>query len=269
VGWDHAAPRDALPLARESAERALAIDDSIGMPHGVLAYCKQVLDWDWERAGELHHRALELDPTDAMIRQAYCLFLIPTGRIEVAIDEASLGAELDPLSGASTHFLGIVLAQSGHWEEARLAHEKALELDPSRGWTLITLGICKLRSGARDRDDALTDIRQGVDLVRRHAPVLSTAAVGYAMAGEASEARAILQELKRRSESEWVSPYKLARIHAALGDTDTAFEWFNRALDERDGQVYWIHYDYATESLRADPRFHDILERMGLSSYAP
>jgi Flp pilus assembly protein TadD len=204
---------------------------------------------------------------NALIHQGYGTVLIQTGQIEAAIDEARRAAELDPLSAGAAHDLAIKLAWAGMWDEARVANERALELDPDRGWAYITLAQSELMTDARDIADVLARLQRGVELTRRYPPAVGSAAIGYAIAGRLREARAMLEELRSRAEREYVSPYYLTRVHAQLGDIDDAFAWLDRALEARDVFTYFMHYDFATESLRSDPRYHAIVERMGLTPY--
>jgi TolB-like protein/Tfp pilus assembly protein PilF len=267
VAWGYAPARDALSLARTSATRALEIDDSIGIAHALLAYCAQMLDWDWAGARRLYDRALACDPANALCRSAYGTFLIQMGQLREAIEEARRAAELDPLSAAAAHDLGIKLTWAEEWDEALLASERAVECDPTRGWALITLAHCKLRADRCDYDEVVDLLKRGSDMAGRHAPVIGSAAVAYAMAGHEGETRAILEELKSRSEDEYVSPYFIARIHAELRESDEGFLWFDRALDARDPMLYIMHFDYAIESLRNDPRYHAIVGHMGLAPH--
>jgi serine/threonine-protein kinase len=269
AAWLLARPRTFLPLARAAAERALELDDSIALAYGMLAFVKHVLDWDWEGAATLYARALDLDPHDSLISQAYCNYLLFTCRPEEAIAVARRAVELDPMSAGASHALGIQLVMTRRWQEAEAALAKTLSLKPNRGEVLVALaGVELLRLGF-DNQAALARLMRGVDVSNRDGPSLAFAARHLAKAGRRDDANAMLSELEHRlrQQEEYVSPYCMARIHAAREDPDTAFAWLDKALDERDSVLQFVHGDYALDELRSDPRYHAIIERMGLTKY--
>jgi TolB-like protein len=269
VAWGLARPRTFLPLARAAAERAIEIDDSIGLTYGMLAYVKHVLDWDWDQAGELYARALELDPHDSLIHQAYGNYLFFTRRPTKAVTEARRAAELDPFSAGAASTLSGFLILTQRWEEAQTVAEKILSLEPSRAEAHSMVGTVRLLLSNYEDQAALALVRRGIEMGAGRNPGLLAAAVRSLFnSNRGDEANAILSELKHRADrGEYVGPYFVARIYTAIAQIDEAFSWLHRALDEHDPTLYWIHDDWTLDSLRSDPRYAAIIERMGLTKY--
>jgi hypothetical protein len=133
----------------------------------------------------------------------------------------------------------------------------------------LTMASVQLIRSGYDNQGALARLMRGIELTNRHWQSLAFATRHFAKAGRKDDANTMLRELEHRiqQQEEHVSPYCMARIHVALDDTDAAFVWLDKALDERDSMLQWIHGDYALEDIRPDPRYAAIIERMGLTKY--
>jgi TolB-like protein/Tfp pilus assembly protein PilF len=268
VAWGLARPRTFLPLARTAAERAVEIDDSIGLACAMLAAVKHILDWDWEGAGELYARALELDPHDALIPQAYGDYLLFTGKPEEAVAVARRAVELDPLSAGAASNLAAFLVLTRQWREVEAAWDRTLSLDPSHALAHVSQGAIRYILTNHEDDTALAQVRKGVALANGHPTVLAVAARTFRRAGLVDDANAILDELKLRiQQGAWASPYFIAQSFAVGSEIEDAFTWLGMALEERDPLLYWIHDDFTLDPLRSDPRYAAIIERMGLTKY--
>jgi len=265
LGWDlfgGLAPREALPIAKAAAVRALEKDDSLAEAHNSLAWTKLVFDWDWAGAESEFKRAVELNPGYAVAHQWYAECLAGIGRYEEASVEAKQALELDPLSLMINILAGWILYFDRQNDQAIERFRKTLELDPNfwvAHWTLGRAYEQKMMFA-----EAIAELRRAIALSA--GSPLSLAALGhaYAVSGQTIEAQNVLAQLKESSEKRYVSPYSIATIYAGLGEKDQAFRWLERAYEERSGWLIWLRAEPVSDPLRPDPRFQDLLRRIGL-----
>ena len=253
--------REALPKAREAAERALELNPSLAEAHTALAITRWMYDWDWEGAGRAFRRAVGLSPNYADARRLYGMYLAWIGRFDEAEAEMRRALELDPLSLANNTYFAAALYCARRYDEAVAQCRKALEMDshyiPAHGF----LGLIKIQQG--DFAGAISAFRRQRELA--DAPlILSQLAVACALAGETEEARALVEELIERAGRGAAAQELVALPYAALGDKERAFEWLHRAYEERTVMLPMIYVEPRCDSLRGDPRFDALLRRIGL-----
>jgi TolB-like protein/Tfp pilus assembly protein PilF len=255
-------PREAAPKAKAAAMRALEIDPTLAEAHASLGRVLQVYDWNWDEAEKELKRAIELNPRYAVAHQWYGGYLERTDRLDEGISERRLAIELDPLSVISNFELGQAWFWKRDYDQAIRQFQKTLELDPEFQPVLQYLPAAYAQIGMYD--EAIRQIQQTPET----ADVLSTGVPGYvlAMAGQKREAHAILDELRRRREKgkEYVTPVSLALIHVALGEKDAALAWLEKGYEERAFQMQFLNVDPRFDTIRDDPRFADLVRRIGL-----
>lgn len=258
------APPDALPPARAAAERALELDPELAEAQATLARLRGVFEWDWPRSLSGFERALALDPNDATAHRWYAQVLGALGRPEAALVQIERARELDPLSPIVNTDVAVAFFHAGRLADAEAQYRRTLELDAAWAPALSGLGRSLLRQG-RARE-ALASLERAAMADPGQPEYLATLAWGCGASGRPAEARGWLRELQTRAETRYVSSYAFALAHAAVGQRDAAFAFLEKAYAEQQGGLRWLRVDERLESLRGDPRYADLLRRVGLAS---
>jgi TolB-like protein/DNA-binding winged helix-turn-helix (wHTH) protein/Tfp pilus assembly protein PilF len=253
--------KDALSQAKAAALKAVALDNTIAEPHASLAFIAETHEWDWATAEREYKRALELNPGDARLHHWYAGYLMYTGKIEQGVGEAQRARDLDPLSLPINNALAGRLLVAGRYDEAMDQVQKTLELDPNFVPAHQTLGWVVLNQGKHD--EAIRDFQKALQLSGSDdADILLDLGFAYATAGKREQAREILARLKEHAIA---PPGAIGILYGALGDFDQAFAWLDKAYDERDPELTYLKVPGRRfEPLRRDPRFHQLVERVGL-----
>lgn len=249
------------PKARLAALKALQLDETIAEAHSTLADVKKGYDWDWAGAEAEYRRALELDPSYALAHSWYSEYLSKLGRHEEAIAEARRARELDPISVSRLTVLGMVFYRARRYDEAIATCQKGLELDPNHPTTLWFLALAHEQK--RELPEAIAELERAVSLSRGGTIYRALLAHAYALAGEGTKALSILHELMVLSKQKYVSPLDIAVVNTGLGDRNSAFQWLEKAYQERTMRIQELP-DPLFNSLRTDPRFPDLMQRIGL-----
>ncbi len=256
------APREAMPKAKEAAKKALAIDETLAVAHASLAVVLDWHDWDWVTAEPEYKRALELDPNDPRSHQFYSWFLAEHGRVEEAIAEAKRAQQLDPISPEQGIYLGQVLLFLRHYDEAIEALRKTAELDQTFWLSHNFLGRAYEQKGRLP--EAIAEFQRAIQLEPAAAENRSMLGHAYAVSGNKVQTLKVVYDLKELSKTSYVPPYNIAIVYAGLGEKDQAFAWLDRAFSERSGYLTWLTTDPQLDVLRSDPRFADLVRRVGL-----
>ena len=256
------APREAMPKAKEAAKKALAIDETLAVAHASLAVVLDWHDWDWVTAEPEYKRALELDPNDPRSHQFYSWFLAEHGRVEEAIAEAKRAQQLDPISPEQGIYLGQVLLFLRHYDEAIEALRKTAELDQTFWLSHNFLGRAYEQKGRLP--EAIAEFQRAIQLEPAAAENRSMLGHAHAVSGNKVQALKMVDDLKELSKTSYVPPYNIAIVYAGLGEKDQAFAWLDRAFSERSGYLTWLTTDPQLDVLRSDPRFADLVRRVGL-----
>ncbi|MBW3660532.1 MAG: adenylate/guanylate cyclase domain-containing protein [Gemmatimonadetes bacterium] len=251
-------PREGYEEARAAVDRALALDPELAIAHTVRGVIANLHDWDFSRADEHFLRSLSLGPGDPAVHYSRALLLMRLGRREEAIQAAHRAVELDPLSFAE-HNLGLMYLYAGRTERAAEAFEAALALAPDSPHVLANLARAYSWLGRH------ADAIRTVERARARAPgahvTLASLAQVYALAGRGSEAERALATLLEQPE---VSPFRVATVHAALGDRERTLAMLEKAVEERDDHASWLAVTPEFDGVRDDPRFERLLRRAGL-----
>jgi eukaryotic-like serine/threonine-protein kinase len=257
-------PREGWGKTKEAAMLALQKDARLPKGHGALALAKLHYDWDFAGAELEFKRALELNPSDADIRHEYAHYLMAMGRLAESKAEAQRAVELDPVGGGLTSCLcWHSFAARDYDETVRLA-EKFLKSQPDDPWERTILGWTYEQK--RMPEQAVAEFKRAVEISTGDSFFLAPLGHAYALAGNRREAEKILQTLADRAKKSYVSPFDLALIHVALGEKDKAFALLDKAVGERSTFLVYIKWEPRLDPLRSDPRFQDLLKRIGLAS---
>jgi len=253
---------EALPKAKTAALKALEIDDTLAEAHVSLAHVNYYYDRDWATAEREYRRAIELNPNYPTAHQWYAVFLMSAGRFDDALAESRRAQELDPLSLPINMTVGWVLLNARQYDQSIEQLRKTLEMDPHFILTHHRLGLVYEQKGKYD--EAIAEFRQVLNLSGGKPVGITALAHAYALSGKRAEAQKTLAELQEISKQHYVSAASIALIYAALGDKDQAFTWLEKADKERDGLLARLKVDPRFDSLRSDPRFADLMRRVGV-----
>ncbi len=254
-------PHDAMPKTKEAAEKALQLDPSLPQAHTLLAWELCFSEYQWAECEKELQRAIEVNPDYAFAHATYGWLLTQTGRTQAGLEESRRGAELDPLSLDTNIYYGQNLYLNRHYNEAVDQLKKTLEVEPNFWFAHAYLGR-SYRSLGR-LPEAISELQKAEELSGGIAETRSGLAVTYAAQGNQAEARKILEKLKVQKDP-YVPSENIAAVYAALGDKDHAIEYLRKAFEE--GSVYpaFAKIDPELDSLRSDPRFIELLRKVGL-----
>lgn len=256
-------PAEAFPKAKAAALTALQLDPTLAEAHASMAYVKTYYDWDWVGAEEEFRKALELDPNYAEAHHSYSRFLASLGRIEEARVELKRAQELDPLSLLVQANIGVISYFGRQYDQAIQEMRQVNHLDPKFFVPYWGLGLCYEQMGAYE--EAVTQLQKAIDLSRRGANGIASLGHAYGLAGRSGEALKILLELQERAKRSYVSSYQIALVYLGLRRNDEAMKQLENAYQERSTLLAYLKMDPRLDPLRSDPRFEDLLRRIGLA----
>jgi DNA-binding winged helix-turn-helix (wHTH) protein/TolB-like protein len=254
-------PSEAMPKAKDAILKALALDDSLAEAHLSLAFIQWWGDWDFPGAERAFRRAMELDPKGPEGYREYGHFLSRMGRNDQAIAVLGRSIELDPLSVPGGADLAFAYLYARRYDQAIEQAQETLELDSHHEPTRRALVRAYLLKGLTDQ--AIAELEK----IRDTSDVTSTALRGYAyaLAGRREEALDILKKLQRLSAERYVRSYEIALIYVGLGMNEQALQWLRTAYEDRSDRLTALNVDPAWDPLRTDPRFVDLVRRVGLT----
>lgn len=259
-------PVEAFPAARTAALKALQIDECLATAHACLGYIFLAYDWDWPGAERASRRATELAPNSPAGHQVLSLCCLVNRKPDEAIDEAKKVLELDPLSVPHHYNLAFIYQALHQYELAVEQLQKLLQIEPAFVHAHELLSFCYACMGRyEDAFAELGDPGLHVETEMRKLRNKGLRGTLNAMAGRKVEARKVLAELRPLSQPpDFKTAYDCAAIHAALAEAAEAFEWLDRAREGRFSRLYLIKLGQEFEALHEDPRFGELLRKMGL-----
>jgi DNA-binding winged helix-turn-helix (wHTH) protein/tetratricopeptide (TPR) repeat protein len=262
AGYGVLPPAEALANARAAAMKALEIDPELAEARTSLALVKFRLDWDWAQAETEFRRAIQLNPGYASAHHFYGLYLSAMGRATEAIASLRLAQQLDPLSLIIGAALARVLHFGGHHERAHEQCLKTLEMDPLFAEAHMNLALVHVQRSMLA--DAVDQLRRAMATAGRRPLMQAILGYVYGLAGDRDQARRTLAELEGLAGEGQVPMLYLVYPCIGLGKTERAFELLEKAYQDRSGLLVFLKVEPIFDSLRADPRFDDLLRRMGL-----
>ncbi len=257
----HLPSREALPLARTAAAKAIEIDDELADAHISMGMVKVWYEHDWSGAAKEFEQAIELNPGAALAHQRYATYLAIMGRLDEAMSELKRAQELDPLSLQINVNMGTLLSVMHQYERAIKQLKKTLEIDQDFYPAHYALGCAHIQTG--DFDEAIAEFEQVRRVEEDSHIALGYIGHAYAREGKVAEAEAVLRELKELSERQYISPYSIALIYIGLGQKDKTFEWLEKTYEDQNDMLVWIRIAPEVDNLRADPRFRNLMSRVG------
>ena len=252
---------EALPKARAAADRALQIDDSLAEAHTSLGYVEWY-SWQFGEAEKEYKRAIELNPNYPTAHHWYGVYLLSIGRTNEAMAEIKRAQQLDPLSPIIAINVGLLYLLKGDLSAATEEYKKVLDLDPNFPRVHDDLGYVYLKQGREQ--EAVSELQKAVEVSGRASQELAYLGYGYGIVGRRAEAMAVLTELQEKYARRESAAVNLAAVYGGLGDKDQAFAWLERDFQARTGLLIFITILPDYDTLRGDPRFADLLQRMGI-----
>ncbi len=262
-GFELVKPSEGMSTAKKAIMEALRLDSTRAEPHAFLGIIQLKYDWDWPSAKSSLERAIEVNPSYSQAHIYYSYYHEAMGNQIAAVQEAEVAKSLDPLSRAANINLGWQYLQSGNFEKARTTFDQILEIYPEH-WG-VHWGIGQFHLRQNEYSEAISAFLKARDAGGGHAMPISALGYAYAKTGRDVEAREALAELTALRNESYVSPYQLAVIHSALGEFDQAFVLLEEAYDLRSRSMAWLNAAPELDSLRSDPRYDDLLRRVGLT----
>ena len=252
---------EVMPQAKAAALRAIEIDDQSAEAHAALGYILFFYDWDWQAAEKEYLRALEIDPNSAEAHFGYAHLLSNMARHEKALAEIKLSRELDPVSLRTNALEGQILFFAGKDDEALDRLNKTIDLDPN--FWLSHLFISRVYSEKGMYTEAVAAAKKSGELSGNSQ---SNAYRAYALAkwGKLTEARTVLEELIKLSTTRYVPPYGVALVYDELGEREKALDYLAKGVAEKDVRMVFLKVEPTWNNLRSEPRFLDLMKRMGL-----
>lgn len=260
--WALMPPKEGHPKAKEAAQHALSIDETLAEAHTALAHTLHNYDWNWKGSEKEYSRAIQLNPNYATAHHWYSNLLSDLGRGQEAITEKKHALTLDPLSLVINADLGNILYHQRKYDEAMAQLQKTLELDSNFPLAYQFLGYVYEKQNRYDEE--ISACKKAIAVSQDSLELKAELARALALAGQKKEAQKILDDLLKRAEKEYVVAYEIAMIYDGLGRKDDAFQWLQKAIEERSYQVSSLAVDPRLDSFRSDPRFRMLLAKLNL-----
>jgi TolB-like protein/DNA-binding winged helix-turn-helix (wHTH) protein/Flp pilus assembly protein TadD len=255
-------PRLANSVARQAAEKAVQIDGELAEAHEAQALVKSDFDWDWSEADVAYKRSIQLNPADPEVHHQYSHFLTAMGRTKDSLTQSKEALELIPLDLVMNAHLGWHYVMARQYDQAVQQCKKSLDMGDNY-WGHYYLG--QAYEQKRLFDNAIREFQAARRLSQDSTEATAALGYAYAVSGRKDEARTLLAELDNLAKRRYVSLGYKAFIYAGLGDNEHAMQWLESAYRERPGWIVYLNVDPRFDRLRSDPRFQQLVRRVGLS----
>jgi TolB-like protein/Flp pilus assembly protein TadD len=259
----HLPPKEVLPKAKEAAVRAVEIDENLAEAHASLGLVKVYYDYDWSGAEKEFRKALRLNPDLFLAHQRFGSYLQFMGRFEEANRHYEAALDLDPFSLQVNINLATTYYLRSEYDRAIRHLKKTSELEPNYMPTLFVLGCVYIQQGRLE--EAIEQFQQIYKLDEEAYLAMGFMGYAHALAGQRAEAETLLNVLQEIAERKYVSPYSLLVIHLALGPQERVFELLEQLYQERNEWLVWLKVSPELRSVRNDPRFKDLMSRVGFT----
>jgi TolB-like protein/DNA-binding winged helix-turn-helix (wHTH) protein/tetratricopeptide (TPR) repeat protein len=256
-----APPGEVRPQVMSAVQKALELDPQSAEAHTLFADIQQK-QWHWAAAEAEYRRALELDPNNAAAHGGFSNWLLCEGRMEEALSRARRARELDPL-GDSDLGIAWILFQSHRYDEALQEYRSMLAVRPDNVFAHWNLGFVLIADGHPDQ--AIPVLEKVVSDSNRSPGAIAVLIRAYAHAGRRADALRLLAELKKREQTGYVPTGAFVNAYLGLGDNEQTFTWLERAYKEQSNILQYVKVHPYFDPLRSDPRFADLVTRVGLN----
>jgi TolB-like protein/DNA-binding winged helix-turn-helix (wHTH) protein/Flp pilus assembly protein TadD len=254
-------PQDAYRHGGELIHKALELDEMLPEAHSSLGEMTWQYEWNWQNAEREFQRALELNPSCMWAHESLGWFLSWSGRRDEALAEFARMRELDPAFPMRYEDLSGLHYHLREYRDLVNVSQKGVMLNPGEWSSHYFLGSGYLGLGRKS--EAISEFQKAVELSQADSDPVASLAYTYAVAGKGSDAQKILEDLKLKSKTSYVSPYMIGVIWSGLGNKDQAFEFLERSYEEKSPDLaYFIKADLRLDSLRGDHRFGDLFSRV-------
>jgi DNA-binding winged helix-turn-helix (wHTH) protein/TolB-like protein/Tfp pilus assembly protein PilF len=254
-------PHEAYPKAKVAAEEALKVDPDLVEAQVSLAFVKSLFERDWPGAEAGFKRAIELNPNYGPAHQWYGVSLAGAGRVDEAVAEVKRAQQVDPLSRTISAVVGWMLYLARDYDTAIEQEKVVLEMDPNFALAHRYLGL--IYEQKRMYAEAISEFQKAEWLSGAKPLDSSSLAHAYAIAGKRAEARQILKKVSEGPPEVYFPAQDIALIYVGLGEKDLAFDWLEKAVQERSPWLIHLSVDPRFDPIRSDPRFTELLRRIG------
>src|SRR5262249_18674089 len=252
---------DAFAKARAAAQKAEALEPESAEVRVALSLVEYYFGWDLGKAESETRRAIRLSPSNASAYSWLGLLLGFTGRIPEALEMTKKATEIEPFSPNAQTNVGWAYYSARRFEESIAEFRRALHIDPKALYPLWAIGLTYLQLGRHA--EAVSSLEKALEVnKRRQSHFVALLGGAYAAAGRRSEALDLLDELLRRSATEYVAPFHLAFLHIPMGNADEAVSSLERACEDRNALAWWPRTSSFYDPLRSHPRFPSLLARI-------
>ena len=258
--FQYAPPRDSFQKAEVAARKAIELQDSVAEAHLSLAHIYEVFYWQWSAAEKEYLRALELGPTHARAHEWYADCLMALGRVDESFRWMNRARELEPLSVPLDFSATTLLYRARRFDEAITGYRRIIETEPQYYGAYVFLGFAC--ANADRPDEAIPVLQRAIAAIGPITGLQAALGCCLSRAGRREEAAALLKAILEKSASEYVAPAFLVILNAMLGDKDAAFEWLNKAYEERSLLIAVLQIEPSLDPLRDDPRFETFIREV-------
>ena len=257
-----ASAREAMPKAKAAADHALRLDPTLAQAHSAAAFVKLTYDWDWEGSEREFQKALELNPNDPAVHDEYATLLEVLGRTDEAIVEVNKARELDPLSLLISRNTGRAYYYARRYDRAIQIWQETAEMD--RSFPAVNNWLTWVYEAQGDYQQAIESHLKQEALTGMNAASLESLRKSYESGGWKTYWQRDLELHQEELKEPLSDRYEIIQLYRRLDRADDTFKWLNKACDERSIWLIWLKVDPAVDGLRSDPRFTELMKRVGL-----
>jgi len=261
-GYGFEAPDESFSKGEAAAARALELAPDLSDAYVSMGFAAFYYEWDWNKAEQLFRKALSLNPNNQVAHEFFASFLHVRGRLDEAESEIRAAQQLDPVSGWLHDDLGWMLLSRQRPEAALVEFQRATDLLPRFPAGHLSLAVAYMRM--RQFDKAHAEVRKAEELGGEPTRVLEVLGSLQAASGDMAGAQATVDRLRGGAIGGRVSPYSVALIYTAMGRKSDAVDWLEKAFQEKDPWVIWTGVLVEWQSLRSEPRFNALLQKLQL-----
>lgn len=251
--------KEGFSNAQTALRRALEIDENLGEAYAVLAFTVLFYDWNWLEAERLVKRAMELNPNFGFAHECYSNFLASQGRFDEAEAAIRRAEELDPVSPWAILMTSWTLYQLRRFDDAVASARKGNAMQDDFAQGNLHLGNALIETG--EVDEAVGLLRYAAEIWGRSGMPRYMLAFARARQGNHEAVETIVEKMKQTSIVQHMKPYFMGMAYVAAGDHESAFEWFERAVEERNEWMVWFGTEPKLDPIRKDERYVQLLQR--------